>query len=179
MQHVPQLAFECAAFESQHQVAAIGTRAQAARARRRRHGQLARARPRDAIAGPQFARARQRQPEQEMIGIVAEIDARFAAVAEFEQRAVMQRHLIQLRMKRIAAARGHPVRPEPVRDRAFDFVGRMQRAEPVRRMSGERDIHMVASYWMRECGGVRVVAIALRERACRCAFRSDAICATA
>ncbi|EDT00012.1 conserved hypothetical protein [Burkholderia ambifaria IOP40-10] len=170
VQHVLQLAFECAALQPQHQVAAIRARAQAARERRRRHGQLARARTRDPLAGPQLARTRQRQPEQEVIGIVAEIDARFAAVAEFEQRAVMQRHLVQLSMKRIAAVRGHPVRPEPVRDRAFDFVGRMQRAEPVRRMSGEGDVHAGASCRMRERGVTRVAAIALRERACRCAF---------
>ena len=76
-----------------------------------------------------------------MLGIVAEVDARFAAIAEFKQRAVMQRHFVQLRMKRITATRGHPVRPEPVGDRAFDFVGGVQRAEPVRRMAGQGDIH--------------------------------------
>ncbi|VWC48813.1 hypothetical protein BLA6863_07656 [Burkholderia lata] len=140
-QHVLQLAFERAAFEPQHEVAAIGACAQAARERGRRHGQLAGAGARDDAAGLQLACAGERQPEQEVFGIVAEIDAGFAAVAEFEQCAVMQRHFVQLRMKRIEAACSHPVRPEPVRDRAFDFVGGVQRAEPVRRMAGQGDIH--------------------------------------
>ena len=82
-----------------------------------------RAGARNDAAGLQLACTGERQPEQEVLGIVAEVDARFAAIAEFKQRAVMQRHFVQLRMKRITATRGHPVRPEPVGDRAFDFVG--------------------------------------------------------